>query len=75
VLWTIAKILLLLKLSRHCRFRPNVNTREAGFRRGTEFEEKIGIKREWIHPWRISKKTQQPAYYDIVIQELGKNFC
>ena len=62
--------------SRHCRFRLNKYIREAGFRRGTEFEEKIGIKREWIHPWRISKKKQgTPAYYDIVVQELGKNFC
>jgi len=54
------------------RFRPKEDTREAAFRRGTEFEEKIGIKREWIHPWRISKKTQQPAYYDIVVQELER---
>ena len=57
----------------YCRFRPNRDTREVAVRRGTEFEEKIGVKREWIHPWRISKKTQQPAYYDIVVQELGKN--
>ena len=57
----------------YCRFRPNLHTREVAVRRGREFEEKIGVKREWIHPWRNSKKTQQPAYYDIVVQELGKN--
>ena len=47
-------------------------SREVTIRGGSEYQEKIGVKREWIHPWRQTKKTSQPAYYDIVVQELGK---
>ena len=55
-----------------CRFDKRTTTKEITIRLGTDYEEKIGVKREWIHPWRGSKKSLQPAYYDIVVQELGK---
>ena len=55
------------------RFNPRIETREVIIRVGTKYEEKIGIRRNWIHPWRSTKKPQtQPAYYDLVILELGK---
>ena len=56
-----------------CRFRENKQTRECYIRRGTDQEEIIGIKREWIHPWRKTIESFNPAYYDVVVQELGKN--
>ena len=54
------------------RYDPRKNGREVSIRVGTEYQESIPVKREWIYPWRITKKTAQPAYYDIVVQELGK---
>ena len=54
------------------RFDIKKGSREVTIRGGSEYQEKIGVKREWIHPWRQTKKTSQPAYYDIVVQELGK---
>ena len=54
------------------RFDIRKGSREVTIRGGSEYQEKIGVKREWIHPWRQTKKTSQPAYYDIVVQELGK---
>ena len=38
-------------------------------RDGTKYEESIGVKREWSHPWRLSGVTG--VYYDIAILELG----
>ena len=55
------------------RFRANEETREVHIRTGTDQEEIIGVKREWVHPWRKTNKNNA-AYYDVVVQELGKNF-
>ena len=53
------------------RFRANEETREVHIRTGTDQEEIIGIKREWVHPWRKTNKNNA-AYYDVVVQELGR---
>ena len=46
-------------------------------RDGTKYEEVIGVRREWIHPWRSAairgaSGGTPPVYYDIAILELGK---
>ena len=46
-------------------------------RDGTKYEEVIGVRREWIHPWRDAAMRgaiggTPPVYYDIAILELGK---
>ena len=46
-------------------------------RDGTKYEEVIGVRREWIHPWRTAairgaSGGTPPVYYDIAILELGK---
>ena len=46
-------------------------------RDGTKYEEVIGVRREWIHPWRTAATRgasggTPPVYYDIAILELGK---
>ena len=47
-------------------------------RDGTKYEEVIGVRREWIHPWRSAairgaSGGTPPVYYDIAILELGKS--
>ena len=46
-------------------------TRTIKIREQTEYEELIGIKREWVHPLRHLYNNS--LYYDIAILELGKN--
>ena len=38
-------------------------------RDGTKYEEVIGVRREWVYPWRFDLAS---AYYDIAVMELGK---
>ena len=45
-------------------------TRTIKIRDQTEYEELIGIKREWVHPHRHLYNNS--LYYDIAILELGK---
>ena len=42
-------------------------------RDGTEYEEVLGVKREWIFPWRnfANDGPHIGVYYDIAILELG----
>ena len=44
------------------------STRVIKIRDGTEYEEMIGVKREWIYPLH---KSDGSAYYDVAIMELG----
>ena len=53
------------------RFNLKTGTRTITIRADTEYEELIGIKREWVHPYRHLYKNS--LYYDIAILELGKN--
>ena len=44
-------------------------------REGTEYEEVIGVKRNWIYQYRRTAficGSRDNAYYDIAILELGK---
>ena len=52
------------------RFRFTTDTRLIKIREGTNFEELIGVKREWTHPKRYFH--QHSPYFDISIMELGK---
>ena len=52
-------------------------SRTVTIRDGTKYEEVIGVRREWIHPWRSAAMRggsgfTPPVYYDIAILELGK---
>ena len=51
-------------------------------RDGTKYEEVIGVRRQWVYPWRTvaeegsstqgsSSIGRLPVYYDIAIMELG----
>ena len=56
------------------RLSVKYDTRTVGIRQGTPYEEYIAVKREWVYPWRDASRQKgggQPAYYDIVVQELG----
>ena len=44
-------------------------TRSVTIRDGTKYEEVIGVRREWVYPWRFDLAS---AYYDIAVMELGK---
>ena len=44
-------------------------TRSVTIRDGTKYEEVIGVRREWVYPWRFDFAS---AYYDIAVMELGK---
>ena len=56
-----------------CRFNPKTQTRTVNIRTGTKYAEAIGVKREWIHPWRPSVLEQESfaMYFDIAVMELG----
>ena len=56
-----------------CRFDPKTQTRAINIRTGTKYAEAIGVKREWIHPWRPSVLEQESfaMYFDIAVMELG----
>ena len=41
-------------------------------RDGTKYEEVIGVRREWVYPWRFVDDSLESAYYDIAVMELGK---
>ena len=47
-------------------------TRTVKIRDGTAHEEKIGVKREWVHERRKHVKNDNGVYYDIAILELSK---
>ena len=56
------------------RFDPKTQTRAINIRTGTKYAEAIGVKREWIHPWRqpLLEKELSSMYFDIAVMELGK---
>ena len=53
-------------LIKYFRWDPKTNTQIIKIRDGTEYEELIGVRRYWKHPFRFDG-----AYYDITIMELG----
>ena len=57
-----------------CRFDPKTQTRTVNIRTGTKYAEAIGVKREWVHPWRepLLEKEFKSMYFDIAVMELGK---
>ena len=57
-----------------CRFEPKTQTRTVNIRTGTKYAEAIGVKREWVHPWRepLLEKEFKSMYFDIAVMELGK---
>ena len=57
-----------------CRFDPQTQTRAINIRTGTKYAESIGVKREWVHPWRqpLLEKELSSMYFDIAVMELGK---
>ena len=57
-------------------------SRTVTIRDGTKYEEVIGVRRQWVYPWRTvaeegsstqgsSSIGRLPVYYDIAIMELG----
>ena len=55
-------------------FNPQIDTQVVQIRDGTIYQELIGVKRVWVHPWRDAVCQISSAYYDITIMELGKCF-
>lgn len=57
-----------------CRFDPKTQTRAINIRTGTKYAEAIGVKREWVHPWRLPllETELSSMYFDIAVMELGK---
>ena len=52
-------------------FNPQIETQVVQIRDGTIYQELIGVKRVWVHPWRDAVCQISSAYYDITIMELG----
>jgi len=47
-------------------------TRSVTIRDGTKYEEVIGVRREWVYPWRFVDDSLESAYYDIAVMELER---